>query len=170
MISPDAATRAAWGAKPTGAPARPRMRLISWRPLAKGSLRGFATIELPIGLVIAEVPIFATSGRVWASLPSKPQVDKDGQHKRDVNGKLAYEAILRWRSRDLSDRFSSAVIALINEHHPGALAPDEDSERSTSASPRSRSPYARPRPAAAPNSSARLPDDSLDDLYADGER
>ena len=40
---------AAWGPPP--AAARPRMRLVAWKPLRKGSLRGFATVELqPIGL------------------------------------------------------------------------------------------------------------------------
>jgi hypothetical protein len=38
-----------WGSKPEGAPTKPGMRLISWKPLTKNSLRGFATVELPIG-------------------------------------------------------------------------------------------------------------------------
>jgi hypothetical protein len=97
------------------------MRLVSWKPLAKNSLRGFATIELPIGLKISDIPVLVSHGKAWASLPSKPQLDKDGQHKRDVNGKPAYAPILEWRDRDLSDRFSAAVIDLIRASHPEAL-------------------------------------------------
>jgi hypothetical protein len=63
-------------------------------------------------------------GRDWrADCPvhCKPQVDKDGQHKRDVNGKPAYRPVLEWRDRDLSDRFSAAVVDLIRASHPDAL-------------------------------------------------
>ena len=117
------AEAATWGALPT--PGHPgeqkRMRLIAWKPLVKNSLRGFATVLLPIGLKISDVPVLISNGKTWASLPSKPQVDKDGRHKRDVNGKLAYTAILEWKDRDLSDRFSQAVVALVRAEHPDAL-------------------------------------------------
>ena len=43
---------ATWGRPP--APERPRMRLVSWKPLIKGALRGFATLELPIGLKLID--------------------------------------------------------------------------------------------------------------------
>ena len=101
------AEAATWGAIPPLDPApRPepkRMRLIAWKPLVKNGLRGFATVLLPIA---------------WASLPSKPQLDQDGQHKRDVNGKAAYSPILEWKDRDLSDRFSQAVVALVRAEYP----------------------------------------------------
>jgi hypothetical protein len=113
--------RATWGLKPGGSLTRPKMRLVSWKPLIKNSLRGFATIELPIGLRMFDVPVLVSNGKAWASLPSKPQIDKDGQHKRDANGKPAYAPILEWRDRDLADGFSAAVVALIRDAHPEAL-------------------------------------------------
>ena len=51
------AESAAWGAldaNPARAAERPRMRLVSWKPMAKGSLCGFATVELPIGLKLID--------------------------------------------------------------------------------------------------------------------
>jgi hypothetical protein len=103
------------------APESRRMRLISFKPLVKKSLRGFASIELPIGLKISDIPVLVSHGKAWAALPSKPQIDKDGQQKRDANGKPAYSPILEWRDRDLSDRFSAAVIELIKAANPEAL-------------------------------------------------
>jgi hypothetical protein len=100
------------------------MRLISWKPLVKNSLRGFATVELPIGLRISDIPVLISHGKTWATLPSKPQIDKDGQHRRDPNGKPAYSPILEWRDRDLQDRFSGAVVDLIRAEHPDALDGD----------------------------------------------
>ena len=117
------AEAATWGGLPTpGHQAeQKRMRLIAWKPLVKNSLRGFATVELPIGLKISDVPVLISNGKACASLPSKPQIDKDGQHKRDFNGKPVYAAILEWRDRDLGDRFSAAVVALIHAEHPDDL-------------------------------------------------
>jgi hypothetical protein len=99
----------------------PGARLVEFRPAIKGALRGFATVELPIGLRIRDMPVLVGRNGPWASMPAKPQIDKAGQHKRDANGKTAYAAILEWRDRELSDRFSAAVIALIRAAHPDAL-------------------------------------------------
>jgi hypothetical protein len=75
------------------------MRLVSWRPITKGSLRGFATVELPVGLKIFDVPIFTGKNGLWASLPSKPQIDRDGRQKVNTNGKAA-----EFGARDCSHR------------------------------------------------------------------
>jgi hypothetical protein len=97
------------------------MRLIGFRPVAKGALRGFVSIELPSGLRIDDVAVFASASRTWATLPSKPVVDHDGrQVERD--GKKQYAAILRWPDRDTSDRWSEAVVALVRAEHPDALS------------------------------------------------
>ena len=98
-----------------------RMRLVNFRPLVKGALRGFATVQLPIGLTINDVPVLSSHGKVWASLPAKPQIDSEGRQKRDANGKPAYIAILQWRDRDLADRFSQAVVELVRAAHPEAF-------------------------------------------------
>lgn len=96
---------------PPPAAARPRMRLVAWKPLRKGSLRGFASIALPIGLTIRDCPLLTGLHAPWATLPGKPQVDKEGQPKREVHGKLAYSAPLEWDGRELRDRFSRHRIA-----------------------------------------------------------
>jgi hypothetical protein len=82
MIEPDARNRATWGDRPD----RPRMRLVAWRPVTKGALRGFATVELPIGLKIHDCPVFTSHGKTWATLPGKPQIDKEGRQKADCGG------------------------------------------------------------------------------------
>ena len=98
-----------------------RMQLVEWRPLVKNSLRGFATVALPCGLKIRDIPVLLGRNGPWASLPNKPLLDNNGQQKRDANGKPAYVAILEWRDREVSDRFSSAVVELIRSQHPDAF-------------------------------------------------
>jgi hypothetical protein len=96
------------------------MRLLDFRPLAKGALRGLATLEPPIGLMINGIPILIGENGPWTSLPNKRQIGQDGRHKTDVNGKAQYTPVLSWRDRDLSDRFSTAVVELVRQGHPDA--------------------------------------------------
>jgi hypothetical protein len=105
-------------------PAAPRPRtivLVAWRPVVKGALRGFATVELPIGLKLVDCPVYVGKNGPWASLPAKPQIDRDGRQKTDAAGKPTYAAILEWRDRALADRFSEVVIAAVRTVHPEAL-------------------------------------------------
>jgi hypothetical protein len=113
----NAAAAAGFGGKP---PPK-RLRLVAWRPFVRGALHGFATVELPIGLKLVDCPVLVSKGEAWASLPSKPVLDRDGRQKTDVNGKPAYAAILEWRTRDLADRFAAAVVELVRRAHPDAL-------------------------------------------------
>jgi hypothetical protein len=94
------------------------MRLVSWKRITKGNLRGFATVELPIGLKFVDCPVFVSNGKAWATLPGKPLIDKEGRQKTDVNGKSAYVSILEWRDRALSTAFSDRVVELVRTAHP----------------------------------------------------
>jgi hypothetical protein len=98
----------------------PRMQLIAWRPLVKGALRGFATVELPNGLRIFDIAVFANPNGVWANLPARPLLE-DGRHKLGVDGKPLYSAVLEWRDRGLTQRFSQAVVELVRLRDPEAL-------------------------------------------------
>ena len=104
--------------------ARPKMRLVNFKPMTKGALRGFASIELPSGLLIEDCPVLVSSGKAWASLPSRPVLDRQGRHVKP-DGKPQYVSILKWRDRDLADRWSAAVVELVRQQHPdvfGGLA------------------------------------------------
>src|SRR5947209_3730444 len=96
------------------------MRLVSWKPLVRGSLRGFATVQLPIGLKLIDCPLLIGPNGPWASVPSKPVLDREGRHARP-GGKPQFAPVLEWGSRELGDRFSVAVIALVRAAHPDAF-------------------------------------------------
>jgi hypothetical protein len=101
---------------------RPSLALIGWKPRVQNSLRGFADVKLSSGLIVHEVVVHTSSGRSWASLPSKPMIGRDGQVMRDpTTGKIKYSPILEWSDRPTADRFSAAVIDLIELEHPGAV-------------------------------------------------
>jgi hypothetical protein len=100
---------------------RKRTRLLRWVPLSKGTLRGFADIELPSGLRIYGCPVHvAGNGRSWAGLPGKPQIDRDDRVIR-IEGKVQYTRVNEWASPDLGYKFSVVLINLICANHPDAL-------------------------------------------------
>jgi hypothetical protein len=124
MRLPEAAT---WGPRQNPEPSDVRLHtiaLVAWpprRPLVKGAPRGFATVLLPNGLQIADVAIFETCGKAWASPPSKPVVGKDGQLKIGPNGRPDYTVIPQWKNRELVDGFSAAVVDAVRAAYPEAL-------------------------------------------------
>jgi hypothetical protein len=76
---------------------------------------------LPNGLLIHDVPLLYSHTKAWTALLAKPQIDCDRRRKRIASGKPAYIKILEWRNRELSNRFSDALIALIRSTHADAL-------------------------------------------------
>ena len=89
------------------------MQLLEWKRVDKGSLIGHATILLPNGLQISDVAIFRKDSTRWAQLPSEPMRDTDGQLLKDDRGKVRYRAPLKWKTREIQERFSHALIELI---------------------------------------------------------
>ena len=96
------------------------MTLEAFKPMVKGTLRGFATVRLSIGLTIADIAVCTSHGKVWAALPSKPVLGPDGRHIEKA-GKKQYAAILQWADRATADRWSVAVVELVRAAHPDVL-------------------------------------------------
>jgi hypothetical protein len=92
------------------------LRLVDWQPRQVGALLGRATVELN-GLIIDSIGIFERDGARWSQLPSEPVRGSDGAILKDDRGKARYRSALKWRSRDLQDRFSAAVIEAIERRH-----------------------------------------------------
>ncbi|NBB69095.1 MAG: hypothetical protein GVY33_02040 [Alphaproteobacteria bacterium] len=86
------------------------MNITEWRPINKGTLLGFATVEMPSGMVIHDVGINRNGDGTWASPPGKPQLDRDKQ-LIFKNGKLQYAKVVGFTSKDRRDRWSDAIIA-----------------------------------------------------------
>jgi hypothetical protein len=116
--------RAASGTRHDAPPVKPKMRIISGKPIVRGALRFVGKIGLPFGggeLEIADVMLFSSHGKSWANLPSKPVLDQNGVHKTGESRKKAYAPFLEWSSKELRDRFSTAVVYLVKEQFPGSL-------------------------------------------------
>jgi len=93
--------------------------ILDWRPMKRNSLLGFAKIQLG-ALKISDVTVNTNSGRLWAGLPSKPMIDREGAAMRNDAGKIRYVPILEWDNKNTGDRFSDSVVAALEAAHPGA--------------------------------------------------
>jgi len=96
------------------------MNLVSWRPHASGTLRGFVTVELEIGLIIPDIKVFDGRDGAYVQLPDKPALE-GGRLKCTQNGQPIYYPALKWCDRQRADKFSSAVIKALAAQHPEAL-------------------------------------------------
>ena len=91
------------------------------KPLARNSLRGFARVRLPSGMILRDVAIHAKNASAWAAPASKPMIDRNGMVMKDQGGKIKYAPIIEFTSKVLRDKFSKAVIDALRAAHPEAL-------------------------------------------------
>jgi hypothetical protein len=96
-----------------------------WRPLVKNTLRGFVTLTIePGGIVLKECALHEKEGKRWVGLPAKPQVDRDGQPRKDpATGKALYTSIVEIAGKDARDRFQAAALTAVDKLRGAGSAP-----------------------------------------------
>jgi hypothetical protein len=97
------------------APLSPKVTCLEFRPCQRGTLRGFAKIKIvPWSLVVDGVALHAKGDRQWAQLPSRPQLDREGNTLRDeTTGKVKYAPIMEIDDKRLSWALSDAIIEAV---------------------------------------------------------
>jgi hypothetical protein len=92
-------------------------RLLEWRPLRKNTLRGFAKVQFPSGVIIAEIGIHVAGSRAWASPPSRPWV-KDNAVVLDAVGKPHWQPLIAFATHGVRSSWSRQVLAAVHEGYP----------------------------------------------------
>jgi hypothetical protein len=93
-----------------------------FKGLTKNSLRGFARVRFPSGLVIAEISLHVANGRAWASPPSRQMVGADGLVMRDAaTGKPRWQPLITFTDKNTRDRWSASIVDAVHAAHPEAL-------------------------------------------------
>jgi hypothetical protein len=88
------------------------MRLVSWKPITQGSLRGFATVELPIGLKLIDCAVFVGTNGAWARPPAKPQLYNNGRQRNHCFACGACDEVIEFLRRYDNPDCGSAVVKL----------------------------------------------------------
>jgi hypothetical protein len=62
-------------------PSQKKLMVLEWRPFKKGaSLQGFATLQLPSGLVLHDVTFHRREdGATWVGMPARSYIKRDGE-------------------------------------------------------------------------------------------
>jgi hypothetical protein len=87
-------------------------------PVIKNTLRGFARVRMPSGVVFHDVAIHRKGDSSWASPASKPMIGRDGQQIKDQAGKPLWCPVVSFASKELRERFSGAVLDALRAAHP----------------------------------------------------
>jgi hypothetical protein len=97
--------------------------IVEFSERRANTLRGFAKVGMPSGMVVHEYAIHVANGRAWASPPARPMMDRSGVAMRDDAGKIRYSPpLISFTSKEIRDRFSDAVIEAMRIQFPDALA------------------------------------------------
>jgi len=107
---------------PLRSPTKFSVKVDSFTPLKRNTLRGFLTATVPeVGIRLIDMPVHETNGRRWCGLPAKPQLSKDGVALRDDRGKIQYAPTVQFVCREIGNAFSERVIDALLEAPPNAF-------------------------------------------------
>jgi hypothetical protein len=86
-----------------------------WKTVERNTLRGFCTLKLPSGLIIRECTWHVKDDSEWIGLPSRPQLDKDGNTRRDTaTGRPLYVPVVEIAGKDARARFQAAALQAVH--------------------------------------------------------
>lgn len=97
----------------TSAKSKPSMTASNFRPLQKNTLQGFFDLTLQSGMCIKECSWHKSTDKEWIGLPGKPQLDRDGNVRRDPNGKIIYTATVTIDDRATRERFMAQALQAV---------------------------------------------------------
>jgi len=75
--------------------------------------------------VVGAVAFHTRDSRHWAQPPSKPRLNRDGQHMKDADGKGLWTPIITFSTKEVRDRWSAAAVAALLDSYPNALVADD---------------------------------------------
>jgi len=92
------------------------MKCVAYKRLVRGSLLGFAELQLDNGLVLLSCSHHAANERQWINPPGRPQLDAAHQLMTDAAGKILYAPVVGFADRQTRNRWSSAAVTAIAEY------------------------------------------------------
>jgi hypothetical protein len=102
-------------------PAAAAVKIAKLVPHRSGSMLAFLSVETASGMIIHDLRLITGRNGTWIAMPSKPQLDRDGNPRLDANGRPTYSQIVEFRDRATADKFRDLVIEALRQQHPEAL-------------------------------------------------
>lgn len=98
------------------------LRCVGFKPVCRGSLRGFASIAfVDLRMTIHGIGIHVQNGSSWAQAPVQAWI-KDGNAVKDDRGKVVYSPpLLEFGSAEVRRAWSDRVVRAVVDFDPHAL-------------------------------------------------
>ena len=81
--------------------------ILSWRMCAKNTLRAFASIELPSGLILHDCTVHRKNDSEWVGLPGRSYTKPDGS--------TGWSPVVEFTNKEAKSRFQRAALAAITD-------------------------------------------------------
>jgi hypothetical protein len=87
------------------------------REVVKNSLQGFCVLALsPSGIVLRDCALHERDAKRWISLPSRPQLDSEGRHRKDpATGKALWLPVVEIKGKAERERFQNTALAAVDK-------------------------------------------------------
>jgi DNA-binding cell septation regulator SpoVG len=95
------------------------MICLKFTEIARGSLKGFADLELANGFILHDCKLMETGSGRWVSLPSRQLLDKDKQPVMK-DGKAVYVPVVSIADKTRRELFSNTALAAIDNFRAAA--------------------------------------------------
>ena len=93
------------------------IEILDRRPLERGSLKGFLTVEIPeLHLRIRDCSVHESHGKHWIGLPGKPQLHRNRELIRDADGRPRYSPVVEFATKKVADVFGERVLETLDRH------------------------------------------------------
>jgi len=89
------------------------MKCVSFKSLERGSLLGFADLQMDSGLILLGCTFHESNGKRWCSPPGRPQLDGDKKPMLE-NGKVIYAPVIDFADKSLRFKWSAQAVAAID--------------------------------------------------------
>ena len=114
------------------------VRCVGFTRLERGSLLGFADLEMDSGMVLLGCTFHASNGNRWCNPPGRPQLDSGRKPIVGGDGKIVYAACVQFVDAKTRFRWSAEAVAAIEAHlksnAPARAGAMNSGERSETAS------------------------------------
>lgn len=90
-----------------------KFQLLSWKPLGRETLIGFADVEFDDSYVVRGVRVMAGKNGLWAAMPATSWTDRQG--------KVRYNPIFEFSDKADSVDFSEALVRLLRSRYGAEL-------------------------------------------------